>query len=916
MSVVHIHQLLHGYRSGHGQIAASTRLPERDSELITRLSDLSGSLSSGLQLDPYLTVYPLPSRKYVAVARTWPDPEAPRAGCVLTHTLLIPVDVWAVSGNVRSVNTLFRNPRSTPDYNFSDPARLPSTAKTEPSTGIKVDPVASRLFVSRYFGLGVRPMVWFNAELPEEALWRLLDHLWPKLRSIFSCCTFSLQQRTLEEGPFDLLFAPSAVYSRFTKLSSEHLIESASGRKTLPTESWSEHWAQALFAPQHGLPIDESELPIWNELGEDPTAVRKLSLIQELRERAPQSPTAGVGAIDVVESLAHEPTSAVGLKRRVLTDAIEAATSASPEEALVSLRLIEDRLRRESFRTLAEDFGPRLSSAAATVTTRDPDAALKSSGNWLADSLAGTESAFAHGVILGLRDLATNNPSRLEILRSHPDIAAEVFRLEPTFAATYLQVGGRTAPRILAEWLSSTRDLETLRLVRKSVLPMLKLSENEELLPPLLRDLRAEEVNETLAVLFNVSDGFANQTIQEAVSDQVSTAYPDLVREWAANTSEWSIGSTAIVASTYPPSRQGVDELLDESALSPGRKAEVLAIMIRNQVSAGHPYWLRELMSNDIRLIRTLLLARSDNAEVVESSLSLLLTEAPDLPLAKSDDVLDAVFTFEKRSVFPQLFEAAMRSMITCYLLDNRDTTITQKLATSAEASGWLRNVPAARLTDLLVQACYSGPIAVARSWKWIAEAPHSLYQRHTAILPGLCEALLRFSHQSFQKGMEVSCLQMLTRSRSESSAEVRQSLAAKMLRFALDHVNFPLGGIVAETFADAYAVAIEEDSRSSSIFSVLFGSYNWDRGKDLRVSLIDAFLRSSWQPGDLAVAASKAGILRKMFKRLHRRLEGGDNYINSMLQDLSRRNDPSVYQVRQQLESLITAPNFYEEWD
>ena len=381
VSVVHVHQLLHGYRSGHGQIAASTKLPERDSELITRLSDLSGSLSSGLQLDPYLTVYPLPSRKFVAVARTWPDPEAPRAGCVMTHTLLIPVDVWAVSANVRSVNTLFRNPRSNSEHNFSEPTRLPSEGKTEPLSGILVDPVASRIFVSRYFGQGVRPVVWFNAEHPEEALWRLLDHLWPKLRSVFSCCTFSLQQRTLEEGPFDLLFAPSAVYSRFTKLSPEHLIEPSSGRKSSPSEPWSEYWAQSLFGPQRGLPMGENDLPVWNELGEDPTAVRKLSLIQELRDRARQSPTAGVGAIDVVESLAHEPTAAVGLKRRVLTDAIEAAESAAPEEALMSLRLIEDRLRRDSFRTLADDFAPRLSSAAATVTTRDPDAALKSGDN-------------------------------------------------------------------------------------------------------------------------------------------------------------------------------------------------------------------------------------------------------------------------------------------------------------------------------------------------------------------------------------------------------------------------------------------------------------------------------------------------------------------------------------------------------
>ena len=124
------------------------------------------------------------------------------------------------------------------------------------------------------------------------------------------------------------------------------------------------------------MPIAETELEVWNELGEDPTAVRKLSLIQELRHRAHQSPTAGVGAIDVVESLAHEAADALGLKRDVLTDAIGAAATGAPaDEALMSLRLIEDRLRRDSFRMLRDDFGRRLASATASVTTREPEAA-------------------------------------------------------------------------------------------------------------------------------------------------------------------------------------------------------------------------------------------------------------------------------------------------------------------------------------------------------------------------------------------------------------------------------------------------------------------------------------------------------------------------------------------------------------
>jgi hypothetical protein len=293
-----------------------------------------------------------------------------------------------------------------------------------------------------------------------------------------------------------------------------------------------------------------------------------------------------------------------------------------------------------------------------------------------------------------------------------------------------------------------------------------------------------------------------------------------------------------------------------------------------------------------------------------------LLTEVPDLPLAKSAELLIAVLAFEGRPVFPQLFESAMRSLITCYIAEGTDTPETQMFAKNPNATRWLQNVSGPRLTDLLVQGCsYSGSFAVARAWKWIAEASRTLYKRRPAVLPELCDALLRYSRQPFPEGVEDSLVQVLRRSLSEADSEVRQALSAKTLRFALDNVSFPLGAVVAEAFADVYAAATEKDGRSPSIFSVLFGSYDWDRGKDVRVSLIDAFLRSNWAPGDLAVAASNAGILRKIFKRLHRKY-GGDDYISAMLRDLSQRSDSNALKVRERLQELVAAPNFYEEWD
>jgi hypothetical protein len=908
-----VHQLLHGYRSGHGQLAASIKLPDRDADLTTRLSDLSGSLSSGLQLaESYLTVYPLPSRTFFAIARTWPDPEAGRAGCVLTHTLLIPTAAWSTLVDVHSVNQLFRNPRLNPEYSFAEVLRLPVGCIVLPTKDIEIDVAASRAFVSRYFGRGLRPIVWFNAAAPEEYLWRLLEHLWPKLRCAFSSCTFSLQQRNLQDGPFDLLFAPSSVYSRFAKLAPEHVLDPALERKVEPaTEPWCQYWAEALFSSQPGLPSRETELPIWNELGEDPTAVRKLSLVHELRLRAPQSPMAGVGAIDAVESLAHDPDAALVLKRLVLNDAIEASASArAPEDALRSLRLIDDRLHRESFANIAADFEKRLDSAAEQVTMRHPEAAIEASGLWLAESTADGKGPFARGVVGGLRRLAKTEPSRLQVLRSHADIAAELFRLEPTFAGAYLQLGSEPAPRVVANWLLSTQDSEALRLARKTILPLLPPQKNEELLSALLREIPEKEVKETLTILAESSNGFSNQAVRNVVIDRIAQPYPDLVKQWAPE-ARWSRGVAAIVASAYQPNRQGFIDLLERSRITGERLAEVLAKLISNQT--GSSYWLRELMSRDVRLIRTLLLVGRDMSADIEASIARLLREAPDAPVAEPD-LLEVVTSLEGRSIFPQLLEAAARGVVTKFIKDEMPSADAKDFFQTPQALHWLQSVPASQLTALVGQGC-SAHHAVARTWKWISEAPRALYDREPPVLVELLDALLLYTKRSFTEGLEDSLVRVLQRSRSEASPEVRQVLCAKLLRLAFDNTSLPMGRVVAEVFADVYAVAIKKDVKPPSFWSALFGTYDWDKGKDLRVSLIDVFLRSRWAAGDLAVAGNRAGLLRKIFKRLHRRTKG-DEYISRMQRDLSQRTDKTALQARESLKPLIADPDFYEEWD
>ena len=913
-----VHQLLHGYRSGHGQIAASIKLADRDSELITRLSDLSGSLSSGLQIDPYLTVYPLPSRQYFAVARTWSDLQAPRAGCVLTHTLLIPTDTWATLHDVRTLIGLFHDPHDDSGYDFSEPIDLRMRPGKVETHTLKVDVPRARAFVSRYFGQGLKPIVWFNARDPEEYLWRLLEHLWPRLRTAFSSCTFSLQQRVLHDRPFDLLFAPSVVYARFTKLSADQLIEPTADRKSTGNESepWSEYWANALFSADPGLPTNESELPIWSELSEDPTAVRKLSLVHELRLRAAQSPTAGVGAMDVVESLAYEAAAAVPLKKLIVKDAINATIAAtSAEDGLTSLKLIEDRLHRESFRSLANESYSALGDAAFQIALREPETAIRVSPSWLPDTLIETKDALINGLLKGLASAANSSPDRLAALQSHPTIAVELLRTHPGFASQYLEIGGESASRVLASWLSTDINLDTLQQVRRSLIPTLKVYDSD-LFPAILRDVTDAEATATLDALSKSSNRFSDRDIQIVVADRISLIHPQAVRTWGSNTPLWSAGTAAVVASAYGRSKQGFDEILCGSELKGSRQADVLAAMLCFHDS-NDPYWLRELMSHDSRLLSILLLNRGESLDDIECALFKVLNEASELFLASSDELLSSIYDFKGRPIFRTLSDAAARSAIAVYIAEGRNSSTMRDFLSGPISMQWLENVPAGQLGAVVARSCNNGAASVDRALKWIAEASNALYARRPAVLPDLCESLLPRIRQHNPADAQYSLIQIVRRAGSLPGYELRQVLSAKIVRFCLDNVHLPLGVLVAETFPDVYLEAIKDNARRPSFLASLFVAYDWDKGKDLRISLIDSFLRSHWvwAPGDLAITASRAGILRKVFKRLLRKPDG-ENYVRAMQGDLAQRKGADVASVRSDLDALMRDPDFYEEWD
>ena len=217
MAAQEVQQLVHGYRRGHEQLAASIRLSPRDAELSTRLSDLSGNLSGAPKFDSYLTVYPLPSGDYFALGRTWLDPTATRSGCVLTHTLLVPTAVWVTLEEPRVLDGLFTFP-SVDSINKCDAElTVPMHLLSKSIPDLEGEQSTLVTFVRQYFEDGTRPIIWVGQRNPEDILWPLLRGLWPKLRASFSACTFCLQPRALEDRPFEVMFCTSGGISQVSE---------------------------------------------------------------------------------------------------------------------------------------------------------------------------------------------------------------------------------------------------------------------------------------------------------------------------------------------------------------------------------------------------------------------------------------------------------------------------------------------------------------------------------------------------------------------------------------------------------------------------------------------------------------------------------------------------------------------------
>jgi hypothetical protein len=218
-----IHQTLHGYADGHTLLAASCELTAIEKKALLLLSDLSGQAGTK-GFDSYLTGYPLPGKRYYALARTWDAPEMPRPGCVWTQTLLLALPLLTRIRNLSELNKLFKRPQLglTSSYSVVIPANRFTHTISRSIHSVKPSFYAIAYYLySKTKGAVVIPAE--SAAEYEGDILSIWSQQWPRLRRSFSFCTGSLSIRELDNKLFELQVVPDSYGSRLSRQQADNI---------------------------------------------------------------------------------------------------------------------------------------------------------------------------------------------------------------------------------------------------------------------------------------------------------------------------------------------------------------------------------------------------------------------------------------------------------------------------------------------------------------------------------------------------------------------------------------------------------------------------------------------------------------------------------------------------------------------
>lgn len=849
-----VHQQLHAYRGGHELLASSIRMETMDQDLIDRLSDLAGPIGPGEKFAPYLTLYPLPTSDYYVFARTWQDLSAPRAGCVITRSLVIPMALWESAVGILAALFSELEVLQRVDAGVSDIFITPNPNAHFPSVrgGITAELVEALFLESR------QPIAVLDAPDADLVTLRLMEVFWPSLRRSFSACTHAYSPRGIQGRPFDLLFAPIGAWSNYGHWKGRQI----DGRSALkPRHRWTEVLSQRIFES----PIPTPLLGTFGSLDLsaddiDESTLRLYLMWAELEQRSESSPQAVLGLLDIAATR-RDPNLVEKLFPVVVRSLELAAIIFPPTDLLAYLRTLLGKFPSSLPPTA---ILRKVRKYANEASYREPRSAL--------DALArAQEDPIPVVMVAGIGDgLATSpylNDLTAPVLSLGRDAVQLLLGFSKKFAGRFIQMVEATEDSKAFQQLATildTRDQARRSRLRRNILPHLRAAGWEATLRVLLISSSPASISNSVKALW-----LANELEHEKFGLALRDAADDPKKLGA-------LRAALLILLPSPAVDRAVLNTVGLNELDVNWLSTVSADWSRKSrwsqtlVDRATEWEFRALPEQSIETLVSMLDAGLP--ETASQMAALLVQSQP--VLNRSIGIVGSLIPRVDGNVANRLAALGLEGLLT-----GRVSCEYSEAATffNSHAS----KVPPRDLVMMLVGGRVDSD-RVSNNLKILNSAPDSIKSNIAPRVDDLSDQLSR-RHGLIPRKDAIDSWAEFIRYSGEIAAAAQLRAASTGLQYALQRKHLDVSSLIVICFPIVYE-ELRQD-RSTPSFLSYFSFADWDRCRSARTELVDAFLGSVWPPSRLIETAIHADELPEFVDILARK-KSGREYLGRMASD------------------------------
>ncbi len=866
--LVSVKQQLHGYRRGHELLASTIQLGREDQDTVDRLSDISGSPGPGDLFAPYITAYPLPSGSYYVLARTWQDLSAPRAGCVLTRSLILPIREWMVAPTIEGyLAQLVPFDRDVPSIQ----ERSASLTKRgiPPVHDERLQELVEALFFEQRL-----PIVAFGFEqIAEVIAERLLSALWPSSRATFSLSTFSISPRLVGGKNLDLSFAPVAARSRFSGFEGRRIDVAPRAARN----RWTTRVADRLFVEPHPRLLDGLAVEMLNlTVRADEKDFRVALLWTELWHQTDHSTSATLGLLDILNSRGLLAAKVTSLRPQIIRSLDLVAVNS---ETLDVLLFIDTLLGKFAHGELPLSIAVSAMRAAVQLANKDKSAVCRyvqqrgcNEVSWIIKRCLGNVAEPA----TVFDQLATTPVSQWQ------SCVMQLCAASRRFARLFVDVPNFDAVAIAFKNFQDVSDSYVCMRVRRNVIPAIHGRHQAFILQHLLAGTDQNVVLYALGSLWQTTQ-FNCPDFDEILIEAGSSA---MTREnFLGELLHFpeTVSTNRILCRVLQLEYSNLLWMTSRNDLAPSRVATIVALLIDH----GGDNELSVLLKSSETTRLVLAILEPFQEDMADQLARVLL--AGSLPANDSLRLTLAVFDRLNDRTKKSLAKATLQR---CFS------------ASDPIVHAWLVQLLATSLVSVQEIVGYAldsniAPKRIDENLSFLNSLPFDL---RDGFLAQVADISVRIAATPIWRVGESSIIAWADLLRDAGGKYKQSQITAAWI--ALEY-SLPLTNVAVEPLVVAsFPVVYDEirNGREFPYFSKIVSFYDWDKCKALRRELVNAFTRSIWRPIELLRCAYYTHAVGEILDQLVHQW-GGRRYLRTIRRDIEACEEP----LRSQLRAAVT---------